>query len=318
MPAIIANATLLLSARLLQGFAIGAIAVAARALLSDMLIPEKLIRIAPLMATMWGVGPVVGPVIGGYLQYYINWQAGFYFFAVYGVVCLIVITIFIPETHFNRQVLSFVQLARNFKTIITHRLFVGVIILMGTTYSVLIAFNTLGPFLIQTQLGHTPVYFGHVALSMGLMFLLGTFICRYWVKQYPPQKIMIVAIPIFLFIALLGLIAAYSEGKDMWVILLPSLLMFLGVGILYPASMGKGMSLFRHLAGSGAAIMNLVAVLITSLTAFLISLNSSASALFLAGIYLGLMLLSALIYWIGINPTAEKNVREQPSRQYLK
>lgn len=296
LPVIFPNTTLLLSARLLQGLAIGSISVAARALLSDMLIPEKLVRVATLTATMWGIGPIVGPIIGGYLQYYINWQACFCFFALYSFICLVAIAIIVPETHLNRQPLNFIQITQNFKTVMTHRLFMGVIILMGLLYSVLIAFNTLGPFLIQTQLRHSSIYFGHAALGMGLMFLSGTFICRALIKQYDPEKIILYGLSIFSFVAVLGLIAAYIDSKNMAVILIPTFLMFLGVGIIFPACMGKGMSLFRHLAGSAAAMMNLVSILITSLTAFLIGLNNITSAIFMACIYLALMILSGLTY----------------------
>src|SRR5262249_19537975 len=156
--------------------------------------PIQLMRTATMIATMWGIGPVIGPLIGGYLQYYFNWQACFYFFAFYGFVGLVSAFFIIPETHRYRQKLNFVQIKSNFTNIITHRLFVGAVTLMGITYSLLIVFNTLGPFFIQNILGHSSVYFGKIALCMGLAFLSGTFICRYLIKRHQPEKILIFAI----------------------------------------------------------------------------------------------------------------------------
>ena len=81
-PVVFPSIQVLLIARFLQGVTIGAAAVITRAVYSDILPPEKLIRLGPLLATMWGIGPIIGPMIGGYLQFYFGWQAGFCFFAV--------------------------------------------------------------------------------------------------------------------------------------------------------------------------------------------------------------------------------------------
>lgn len=42
---------------------IGAIALLARTILSDILPPEKLVRLGTLIGTMWGLGPVIGPFL---------------------------------------------------------------------------------------------------------------------------------------------------------------------------------------------------------------------------------------------------------------
>lgn len=303
MPAVFPHITVLLFARLLQGLALGGVAICVRTILSDMLSSEKLVRVAPLMATSWGIGPIIGPVIGGYLQYYINWQAGFYFFALYGLAGLLSMIFIIPETYFKCQILNFNQIKTNLMTIVSHKVFMGVIFIMGLNYSALILFNTLGPFLIQSQLGYTSVYFGHVALWMGFVFLLGAMTCRYLVRQYQPEKILFAAIPICLLVSIIWVILAYFYGKNMNVVIIPSLLMFFGCGIIYPAGMGKGLALFRHISGAGSAVMNMVAVLITSLTALVMSFIAASSVLPMACIYLGLMLLSGLIYWLCIKPS---------------
>src|SRR5205085_6876169 len=124
-----------------QGFAIAAFAVSGRAVLSDILPKDKLIRIATLIATMWGIGPIIVPVIGGYLQFYFNWQACFYFFSFMGLLGTLAMIFIIPETHFHRQPLQYQLLKNNFVTIMTHRTFLGLVILMGIMYSLLIVFN---------------------------------------------------------------------------------------------------------------------------------------------------------------------------------
>lgn len=289
---------ILLFARFFQGFSVAAFAVVGRAALSDVLPTQQLIRIATFIATMWGIGPVLGPVIGGYLQYYFNWQACFYFFAAFGFSGFIGFYFFVPETHFHRQPMSFKQIKNNFIEIVTHRVFVGLVTLMGITYSTLIVFNTLGPFLIQTELGYSSVFFGHLAFWMGLLFLLGTMICRRLLRHFQPEEIIAVAVSFFTVIAIFGLVFAYIDARNIWVITVPSLFVFLGCGILYPVAMGKAIALFRHLAGSGSAVMNLINILITTLTSLVMSLIYANNVIPIAWIYLGLMLLSTGAYWL--------------------
>jgi len=302
LPALFNKPFLLLIARFLQGFTIAAFAVSSRAILSDILPKEKLLRTTTLIATMWGIGPIIGPMIGGYLQFYFNWQMCFYFFAFMGFIGLLAMIFIIPETHFHRHPLQYKQLKNNFVSITTHRIFLGTIMLMGITYSLLIVFNTLGPFLIQTSLGYSSVYFGKVALLMGVTFLAGTFLCRRLLKQLYPEDIFFYVIFIFTIIAAIGVLLALFYGNMIWIVIIPSLFMFLGCGIIYPTAMGKGISLFRHLAGSASATMNLISISITSMTAFIMSFIHANSMLIIAYIYLGLMTLASMVYYFLIRP----------------
>ncbi len=305
IPVLIENAVVLLISRLFQGFSIAAFAVIGRAVLSDVLPKDRLIKFATLIATMWGIGPIIGPMIGGYLQFYFNWQACFCFYAFMGLLGLLAMIFVIPETHLNRQPLKYQHLKNNFSIILTHQLFIGIVILMGIVYSLLIVFNTLGPFLIQSTLGYSSVYFGHVALFMGLTYLFGTFLCRRLLREISPETLTFYSIVIFTIITVIGVICAFINPMNVWMVIIPSLFMFLGCGLIYPSAMGKGLSLFRHMAGSGSAVMNLINVLITSLTALIMSFIHIDSAIPLAWIYFFLMAFSVIVYYFLVRPGTE-------------
>lgn len=182
LPVLFPDIKMLLTARFLQGLTLGAVAVLARTIFSDVLEPEKLVRLGVLIGTMWGLGPIIGPIIGGYLQFYFGWKAGFCFFAAITLISFISIFIIIPETHFNRHALNVKTITKNLTEVLTHHLFIAIVILMGCAYSLIIIFNTMGPFLIQETLHYSPVFFGHVALWLGIIFLLSTLFCRQLLK----------------------------------------------------------------------------------------------------------------------------------------
>jgi DHA1 family bicyclomycin/chloramphenicol resistance-like MFS transporter len=311
LPALYSQLSLLLFSRFFQGFAMAAFAVCSRGMLSDILSKEDLIRMATLIATMWGIGPIIGPVIGGYLQFYFNWQMCFYFFALIGFLAVLAMIFIIPETLFNKQPFQYLQLKKNFITILTHRRFLGLSMLMGVAYSSLIVFNTLGPFFIQNTMGYSSIYFGHVALCLGLTFLIGTLFSRHLLKKSSPETISFYTILCFVFIAIISLGFALIERLNIWAVIIPSFFMYLMSSIIYPVSMGKALSFFRETAGSGAAVMNLINLGIVSVTSFIMSFIYAKTAIDITIIYLSLMLIAALIYYSFISEPREAPIEEK-------
>jgi MFS transporter, DHA1 family, multidrug resistance protein len=168
---------------------------------------------------------------------------------------------------------------------------------MGLTYSLLIVFNTLGPFLIQNKFHYSPIFFGHLALVLGLFFLVATFVSRYFLKYFSAEQLLPIAIYSFFVLVSLILLISYFFAQSIHIVSISSALMFFAAGIIFPLSMGKGLSLFRHIAGTASATMYLINVLITSCTAFLVSYINIQSAVPLIGVYFLLMLICMIIYW---------------------
>lgn len=263
--------SVLLIVRLLQGIAIASFGINARAIFSDLLDQARLMKFATLIATMWGIGPIIGPIIGGYLQYYFNWKAGFLFFAILGGLALLVMCFILPETHHARQPLKMKTIKGNMFVILKHRLFLGLGIIMGLAYSLLIIFNTLAPFIVQSDLGHTPIYFGRMAFLMGLAFLFGTIVCRICLKKVTPLTLFFTMITVFTLIAAASFIISLFLNMNVLTLFIPSLFMYFSVGIIYPTGMGMALSLFRELSGTNTAILNLINIGITSVAAFITS-----------------------------------------------
>lgn len=296
LPPLMPFPAVLLIARFLQGISIASYPVLARGVMSDILSAEQLKRISVLFAVAWGIGPVIGPVIGGYLQYYFDWQACFYFFAIFSFVTLLAMLAVVPETHFNRKALNVKTIKDNFIEIISHRAFLGSILFMGFSYSFLIVFNTLGPFIIQEEFAKTPIYFGHLALFMGVCFLVGTLICHLLIKSYSPEKIIKRCLPAFVIIIIICVGLAYFDRTSLSLIIIASIVMYLACGIMYPAASANALAVFRHLAGSAASTMSFINISITTITAFSMSLLNVRTAVFLCFLYLIFLLVCSVLY----------------------
>ena len=297
LPVVLPHIAMLLFVRLLQGFLLGSVGVLVRAISSDILSPKKIVSLGILIGTMWGLGPVVGPVIGGYLQFYIGWKAGFCFLAMMTFFVSIGIFLIVPETHTHPQPLNRKKITLNLAEVFKHRAFMSLTTLMGLAYSLIITFHTAGPFLIQKSLGYSSIFFGHAALYLGLAFLVATFVCRYALKVYMFEKILFVIITGSLTIVCIMLMLAYFFPQSIALIVIASGCMFFMCGFIFPMSMGKGISFFQSIAGTAAAVMYLVNILMTGLAAFLVSFVKMHSAIPMLWIYFVIVLLSAGVYW---------------------
>ncbi|HLX55181.1 MAG TPA: Bcr/CflA family efflux MFS transporter [Aquella sp.] len=296
---------ILLTARLFQGLMLGVLSVVVRAILADILSAEELVGLGIMIGMMWGLGPIIGPVIGGYLQVYFGWQAGFYFFSIIGILGLATAFFIIPETHTDPHPLSLTIVKQNFSELIAHRQFIAFSILMGLNYSLIIIFNTAGPFLIQTKFHYSAIQFGRIAMSLGIVFLIATMISRYLLTKYQAKQLLSTAVFGFLGLAVFSVTAVYFLKNNIEFISIISGIMFFACGSIFPLSMGKGLSLFRHIAGSAIATMYLICTIITSTSAALISLVHMQNNIPLTWTYLCLTLVSALIYWKLIHNTKQ-------------
>ncbi|MFI0347504.1 MAG: Bcr/CflA family efflux MFS transporter [Chthoniobacterales bacterium] len=307
LPVIIPNINVLLLARFFQGITLGSIAIVIRAVVSDILPPQKLVRAGTLMGSMYGIGTVIGPLIGGYLQFYIGWKACFLFFAIVSFIVLIVIFFILPETSFQRHPLKLKIIRQNLLEVFRHRPFMALVLMMGNAYSLVIVFNTAGPFLVQTVLHHTSIFFGNIALCLGASFLAATFFCRYLIKKYQVEYLLAFITHAVFIMAVVAWVISILFNVTIFFLLGISIFVFFAVGSIFPMCMGKGISLFRHLAGTAGAVMFLINVLMTTVLSFLLSLikvQNSSTMIAIDAVLLGSCL---LIYWFAIRPSS-KNI----------
>lgn len=297
LPVFFPNITILLLARLLQGLGIGAMAVIARAVFSDLLPSAKLVKMGVLIGSMFGLGPVIGPAIGGYLQFYFGWQSCFIFFAVIMFIMFITICYIVPETHFNRHTLNINTIKHNLTEVLKNKKFMALVIMTGAVYSLILTFNTIGPFLIQNRLHYSSIFYGHVALLMGLAFLSATFVCRYLLQKREVEQLFLVFVNGFFALSIIIVITGYMFANNIILICIASAIMFFACGFIFPMSMGKGLSLFRHMAGTATATMYLINSLMTSMITFFVSFIQIQHMVTLFWIYLLLLAICFGIFW---------------------
>ncbi|WP_236939880.1 MFS transporter [Francisella uliginis] len=297
LPPLIPNEYVLLVVRFFQGFLMGSMGVLSRGVFSDILPAEKLLKLGPTIGFLWGLGPIVGPIIGGFLQEYFGWESGFYFFAIITLIITILVFIYIPETIAKKTSLKFSQVYKNIIEVVSNKQFMSLCVAMGMAYSMIISFNTLGPFLIQDVMGYSPAYFGKLAIFLGCSFLPAPIIARKLLDYFPVSKIFFIMTHFFILLILLFFISSYFMQSSISLLIVATMTVYFVCGSIFPLSMGKGISMFSHISGTAAAIMYLTNMTISSLTSFIQGYLHADTITNIVAIYLVLIAIIVGLYW---------------------
>lgn len=93
------NLTWLLIGRAAQGLSAGAGQIISRAMVRDIFTGDKAQRVMAEIAMIFGLAPALAPIVGGWLLVHGDWRGIFWFMTGLGVVLMLLVWFFLPETH---------------------------------------------------------------------------------------------------------------------------------------------------------------------------------------------------------------------------
>ncbi len=93
------NLSLLLVGRAVQGLSAGAGQIISRAMVRDIFVGDKAQQVMSQIAMIFGLAPALAPIVGGWLLVHGDWRGIFWFMTGLGVVLMLLVWFFLPETH---------------------------------------------------------------------------------------------------------------------------------------------------------------------------------------------------------------------------
>lgn len=260
------NIETFLVARFLQGSGCATISVLFRASFRDVFSGEALVRAFSLVAIIWSCTPIFAPVLGGFIQTYLGWKANFIVLIIAGVLVLLLVIFYFPETqsHQHRQNLRLKTIIKNYQTLLVSRNFLGFSLIALIALGFLFGFSTAAPFILQTHLGLTPIQYSFATLFVAFGYMLGAHINRNY-SQYIKAKTVLLYGPIsMLVINIIAFSLALSGNFSVAMFIIPSTALFLCLGFIYPHCMTGAMTFFPHISGIAGALFGTINFLGTS------------------------------------------------------
>ena len=288
--------------RFVQGLGAAFMVVPARAIINDVFDGPELKKQFNYCAISFALGPIVAPFLGGYLQHYFGWQANFIFILVYALLLACLVLFIYQETLLNKKSFSMHHLWKNYHTILSHRYFLVSALFIGMAVGYTALFNLTGPFLIQTVLHHSAITYGHIALSMGLAWFLGNTLNRVLFSYNPKTKTKF-ALWLTFATTLIMFTLTHLGFFNILTLTLPTFVMILLSGFIFPIYIGECMVIFTDLAASAnACLFGITWMMFAFFTveATFLKVHSLSP---LAINYIGISLISLLFYYAVVSRT---------------
>ena len=242
--------------RAVQGVAMGAGVMCARAIVRDLYAPSEGARVMSKGLTGLGLIACTAAPVGGLLSELFGWRVSLMSLAVFGAIALAVLAWRFEETlaQKNPRALEPRTLINNWVLIGRHPTFWAFALLSTASYGGLFTFLAASSFVFIRVLGVSTTGYGVLMFSMSFTYILGTFLCRYLLPRLGLRRTVAIAGGMTLTagttIGLLGLLGVQS----VWAILVPFWLFMLAHGVHQPCGQSGAVGPFPHAAGAASAL----------------------------------------------------------------
>jgi len=253
---------LLIIWRTLQGAAMGAGVMCARAIVRDLYTPVQGASVMSKGLSGLGVIACVSAPLGGLLTALFNWHVAMLTLAVFGAVALAVIALRFEETiaHRNPHALQVTTLIHTWLMIVRNPTFWAFTALSTFAYSGLFTFLATSSFVFIRVLGLSSPQYGMVMFVNSFIYIMGTFLCRRLLVRIGVRRT--VAIGGALTLGGAGTMAALSLAgvQSVWAIEIPFSLFMLAHGIHNPCGQSGAVGPFPKAAGAASALNGFLAM----------------------------------------------------------
>ncbi|WP_256728937.1 multidrug effflux MFS transporter [Microbacterium oleivorans] len=297
---------LLSAARVFMGIGAAAGGVVAMAIVRDLFGGRRLVVMLSRLALVSGVAPVAAPLIGSGLLVVMPWRGIFVVLAAYGAVMLIASLFLVPETlpKARRTDSGSATVWQRYRSVLSDRIFIGVLIIGGMTFSGLFSYLSSSSFLFQQTYGFDPQQYGVLFAVNSLGVVLGVQTASRLAARFGPQWVMAVSTAV-LVVAGAAIIVTDQLGLGLWGTVVPLFFFITACGFTFPCVQVLALDRHGRAAGTAASLIGAVnfgvAGFISPLAAW-ISGDGGITATTMASVMAGCAVVAVLSLWLVVRP----------------
>lgn len=246
----------LIAWRTLQGAAMGAAVMCARAIVRDLYAPVQGARVMSKGLSGLGVIAFLSAPSGGLLTEVFNWRIALLALAIFGAASLAMIAWRFEETlqRKNPQALQAATLLKTWQSIFRHPAFLAFSALSAASYGGLFTLLAASSFVFMNVLGLSKTQYGALMALNSLGYIAGTFLCRYWLARLGVRRTLKWAGGLSLAGGTLMAVLSLAGVQNVWAIMGPQMLFVIGHGIHQPCGQSGSVGPFPHAAGAASAM----------------------------------------------------------------
>lgn len=247
---------LLIAGRLFQALGACVGPVVGRAIVRDLYEPDKAVGILAAMGTAMAAAPALAPILGGWLLEVFDWRAPFAGMAIFAALLLGGTLLTLPETNAHRgtAAISPTGIARNFATLLGHRVFRAYAALLALTFGGIFCFVSGSSFVLIEVLGLAPADFGYAFACVVAGLALGSILAGRFARSLRPHEIAGFGVALLAISASVMAGLAWAGVATVAAILAPMAGFAVGVAMIMPTAMAASIGPFPRIAGSASSL----------------------------------------------------------------
>lgn len=287
------NIETVLAGRLLQAIGGAAALVIPRAIVADLFDDEQAARVYSMLMLVMGLGPVLAPSLGGVLAEHFDWQAIFATLALFGLLCLVAVYLWIDETlpEERRNSESLLRSMRGYLHLLDdphYRRYTWIISLFCAS---LFTYISGVPFVLIELYGLSPAQFGLLFAANSVGMCLLSFINMRLLRRFAAQHLLFAGGVLHLAFLLPLLVAQWFEANDLTSILLLSGAVC-SLGLVWGNAMSLVMQGQQAQAGRASALVGVAQYALASLAGLLLGLLGGHGAWSMFGLMTAIAVLT--------------------------
>ena len=289
----------LLACRVLQGLASGAGSVISRAIVQDRFSGAEAQKILGNIMMVFGLAPALAPILGGWLQVTFGWRSIFWFLTAFGVVMLLAVWRWLPESLAvkDRHPFHFRTIAGNYLKVLRHRQFLLLATALGVAFGGFALYIGSAAYFIMNILHLPETSFAWLFIPLVAGMVVGSAVSGKVAHRYAQQTLIWVAY------AGMGVVALVNVAYTWWFTaaipwaVLPLFFYSLALALAMPPLSLIALNHFPNNNGLAASLQSFIQMTLFAVVSGLVAPLLFDSAFKLACGVLGCVVVS-LLAWV--------------------
>ena len=286
--------------RALQGAAMGAVVMCARAIVRDLYTPETGARVMSKAFTGLGMLACASAPLGGLLTDLWSWHAALGLVMGFGAITLALVVLTFKETvhRINPHALHVKVLAKTWWDILRHPTFVAFTCVSIASYGGLFTFLASSSFVFIGLVGLARWQYGLLLFSMAFTYILGTLLCRRLLIRFGVPRTVAIGGGFSLVGGCWMALNAWLGWQSVLGLMGPFYLFILAHGIHQPCGQSGAVGPFPKAAGAASALGGFLMMVAAFATGLWLGAVKDGSAMPMAQSIAFWSVLTALSAWL--------------------
>ncbi|MGV0814898.1 multidrug effflux MFS transporter [Mycolicibacterium boenickei] len=254
--AVAPNIAALTAFRFVQGFSGAAGVVLSRAVVADRVHGAAAARAFSLMMIINGAAPVLAPLIGGSLMGVIGWRGIFWILTGLSIAMFVGAVVVLPETHpkDRRHTGGVMAMLRDARSVLTNRGYIGYTLAFAFGFTVMFAYISASPFVLQNVLGLSPLHYSFAFAANAAGIVIVNAVNARIVGRFGQRRLLHLGIGLLVLFSVLLLVDALL-GPVLWASLVLLWGAVASLGLVAANATSLALDEVRHAAGTGSAVL---------------------------------------------------------------